>query len=246
MAKLQINCVPCVEPGQALRNAHHAESLGLPRFAMKERPPLLVLGGGLSIRDHIEEVRASTADKWLVGSAFRWWHEQGVEGTFFSVHPSPASVQNVNGVSRALLATQTDPAVFAMLERAEVEVFDLIADLKGGHGVTTATCAPMLAVSMGYTDITFYGCEGNYGHSTHLYMSVDDQYMMKVRCDGQDFLTGAEFLMQSEFLAAALRSYPGMFHEKSGGLLAAMLRNPDYDVTHISRVLHDSMKGAHV
>jgi hypothetical protein len=147
----------------------------------------------------------------------------------------------VSGVERALVATQTDPGVFAMLAGAKVEVFDLVEDLKCAHGVTTASCAPMLSVLMGYRDVSFFGCEGDYRNSTHLYMNADDPYMMRVKCAGEEFLTGAEFLMQSEFLSGVLREYPDMYHDRSGGLLAAMLRDPEYDVTHISKTLNDSL-----
>jgi hypothetical protein len=155
-------------------------------------------------------------------------------------------VDNIVGVKRAILATQTDPGVFELLKEAQVEVFDLLDDLKGAHGATSVTCVPMLAVSMGYTDISFYGCEGNYGEKTHLYMSTQDKFMLRVTCAGEEFLTGAEFLMQSEFLSAAMKSFPTMFKDKSGGLLGAMLRDAEYDVTHLSKTLHDSLEVTNV
>jgi hypothetical protein len=94
---------------------------------------------------------------------------------------------------------------------------------------------------MGYPSVTFYGCEGSYEHTTHLYMHANDDYLMRVRCGGRDWLTGAEFLMQSQFLAAVCRDVPNHFRERSGGLLTAMIETNDYDVLEISRKLNDSI-----
>lgn len=245
MRRLSIKSVPCIGSEQIALNVQHAGSLGLPRVSVRERPPLLVLGGGHSIGAHLKQVRESQHDKWIIGSAFRWWHAHGVTGTFFSVHPSPAALVNIPGVQRAILATQTDPAVFEALKGAQVEVFDLGA-LGGAHGCTSAACAPMLAVNMGYRDITFFGCDGDYPAGTHAYMDVPDPYKMQVRIGRRKFLTGAEFLMQSEFLAAIIRAAPAIYRNGSGGLLSAMVKNPNYDVTHISRTLHESIRGSNV
>lgn len=245
MRRLHINSRPCIEAERIANNVLSAGKRGLPRVSVRERPPLLVLGGGHSIGERLQQVRDSQHDKWIIGSAFRWWHEQGVSGTFFSVHPSPAALVNIPGVQRAILATQTDPAVFDALQTAKVEVFDL-ESLGGAHGCTSAACAPMLAIQMGYREVTFFGCDGDYSAGTHAYMDVPDPYKMQVKIGRRKFLTGAEFLMQSEFLSSIMRAAPTIYRNQSGGLLAAMVEDPNYDVTHISRTLNDSMKGAHV
>lgn len=240
MAKLKINCKPVVPPEETLRNIAYARSLGLPYAKeAKERPPLMVLGGGHSIRSKVEEVKKAPFDKWIIGSAFRFWREQGVEGTFFSVHPSPAALKNIDCVKKALLATVTDPQVFDALNGVDVEIFDLVRGGVVTHASTTATVAPMLAIELGYREVAFYGCDSSYHGSTHAYMSVEDPYLMKVKCGEKEFLTGAEFLMQAEFMAEIIRAAPNVYFNRSGGLLAALVENPDYDVTHISKTLHE-------
>lgn len=245
MAKLKINCVPVIPPEDSVRNITHARTLGLP-FASekKDRPPLMVLGGGHSIRTRVDEVRAFKGDKWIIGSSFRFWREQGVDGRFFSVHPSPAALDNIEGVTKALLATVTDPQVFERLKGADIEIFDLVRGGVVTHATTTATVAPCLAVELGYRQIALYGCDSSYHGSTHAYMNVNDPYLMRVRCGDKEFLTGAEFLMQAEFLAEVIRMAPHVFLNCSGGLLAALVEQPNYDVLAISKTLHESAQAA--
>ena len=241
MAKLQINCVPVVSADETIRHITYARTLGFKFVSEKKRPPLIVLGGGASIREHIDEVKASSADKWIIGSAFKFWSAQGVRGSFFSVHPSKAALNNIHGVRKAVVATVTHPEVLDQFKHtdARVELFDLVRNGVVTNGATSATVIPCLAVEMGYREVTFYGCESNYGDSTHAYMSVADPYLMKVKCGEAEYLTGAEFLMQAEFLAALIKERPGVFKERSGGLLRALISN-DYDVIAISKTLHES------
>jgi hypothetical protein len=242
MAKLKINCKPVVPLEQTQRNIGYAMGLGLPMVSEQSRPPLIVCGGGHSIRQQLDEVRAFKGDRWLIGSSFKFWREHGVDGTFFSVHPSPAALKNIEGVKRAIVSTNTDPAVLDGLiaQGADVQLFDLLQDGQVCHGSTTATVAPIISVKMGYRAVLFYGCDSDYGKTTHAYMSVEDPYLMRVSVNGADFLTGAEFLMQAEFLSAMIRAAPHVFGERSGGLLSALVECGDYDVTHISKTLQES------
>jgi hypothetical protein len=234
MGKLAINCRPVIPSEDIARNIEHARSLGLPFAQEAKRPPLAVLGGGHSINSVLEEVKAFQGDRWIIGSAFRWWHSQGVDGRFFSVHPSAAALKNITGVKKALVCTTTHPEVLAKLN--DVELFDL--PINGG---TSATAVPMLAIQLGYREVTFYGCDSSYHGSTHAYMSVNDPFMMKVECGGEHFLTGAEFLMQAEYLSAMIRAAPHVFSELSGGLLSAMVKHGDYNVLEISEALNNSI-----
>lgn len=248
MAKLTINCKPVIPSEEIAENVRRAAARGLPFVVEKERPPLAVVGGGHSIKYSLEEVRAFPGDKWIIGSSFKWWAEQGVEGTFFSVHPTKAALNNIAGVKRALLSTTTHPLVIDALlaQGARVELFNLVQDDGTvAHGSTTATCAPILAARMGYRDVTFFGCDSNYHGSTHAYMSVADPYLMRVKCEGREFMTGAEFLMQAEFLAEMINAAPHVFKERSAGLLGALVRTKnDYDVLAISKTLNDSAEAA--
>ena len=194
----------------------------------------MVLGGGHSVLKWVDEVKESKADKWAIGSAFNFWWSQGVDPVFYSIHPSAAALANIEGVTRAIVATQTDPDVLARLDN--VELFEL-----ENGGATSATYIPALALKMGYQSITFYGCESNYQNTTHAYMDSGDPYWMVVSCHGERFITGAEFLMQAEFLSATLRG-DKRFRERSGGLLRAMVRSPRYRITHMSPKVQAAME----
>jgi hypothetical protein len=153
---------------------------------------------------------------------------------FYSAHYSSAAVPNVQGVTRAIVACQTHPDVIQeLLKTAEVELFDLVDD-GGNRGSTSVTCVPMLALRMGYREIYLYGCDSSYGDRSHVNFHNHDPYLLKVRSDGHDFLTGVEFLTQAEFMSELIRAAPQVYKNRSGGLLAAMVRTGDYDVLEVS------------
>jgi hypothetical protein len=232
MARLELHARCVVPPERIWENMAHAKASGLPFVEEKERPPLAVLGGGRSAIENLEWVRDFPGDKWLIGSSFKWWTAQGIDGTFYSVHPSPNGLANIEGVERAIVATVTDPSVLEALEGAEIQLFDMEA-----HGATSATAVPYLALKMGYSDVTFIGCESDYNAGSHAYMEASDPFLMKVRCHDQEFLTGAEFTLQAEFLSTVIRGAPHVFRERSGGLLRAMIADPDWEPLAISTQL---------
>lgn len=248
--KLRFYGKGCVPAEQAAQNIAYAKSLGLPFVAEAKHGHLAVCGGGHSIRSHVEEIRNWPGDVWLIGSSYRWWKEQGISGTFFSIHPSACALDNIAGVEKALVATCTNPAVIDKLrETAAIELFDLVAEgQEATHGPTTATAAPYLAVRLGYTQVSFFGCESCYEDTTHLYMNAQDDHRLRVKVGDESFLTGAEFLMQAEFLAMMIRAAPRVFKDRSGGLLSAFVRGIaaadgtlDYDLTHISRKIAEDI-----
>jgi hypothetical protein len=223
------------------RNEAYARSLGLPYVKESERPPLAVVGGGHSILENVAELQSWAGDVWAIGSAFQWCRSQGIKATFFCVDPQPGA-ELVIGAEHAIVATCTDPGVLRALQAigARVEIFDLVATLERcNHGPTSATAVPELAVpDMGYRSVTFFGCESSYGGTTHAYKDHAEPCRIWVQCNGEEFETGAEFLMQAECLAHVLRALPQFFNERSGGLLRALTATPDYDITHVSRKVY--------
>lgn len=186
----------------------------------KGRPPLAVLGGGHSALKYVEEVRAFKGERWIVGSSFQWWKSQGIDGRFFSVHPSTNALKNIDGVTDAVLASVTHPEVLKALGSAKVELFDIES-----CGTTSVTAALYPAVTCGYPHVTLYGFDSSYRNGSHVYMDVKDPWQVVVECDGKEYLTGAEFLKQAEYLAMAVCAAPKYFTNRSEGLLAAMIRS---------------------
>jgi hypothetical protein len=94
----------------------------------------------------------------------------------------------------------------------------------------------------GYRSVTFFGCEGSYGGETHAYTHErrDLRSLMRVKCNGEEFLTTPDMMMQAEFLGELIREAP-MFHERSGGLLSAVVANPEIDVIAATQRIHDAL-----
>ncbi len=98
------------------------------------------------------------------------------------------------------------------------------------HNATTVTAAPWCAPTMGYSDVTFFGCEGSYREQTHAYYDEPVTDLLNVFCSGRFFDTNPGFLMQSIFMAECIRAFPRVFKLRGDGLLAAMVEKPAYYV----------------
>jgi hypothetical protein len=224
-----------------------AACAGFKKVGAHTRPVLAVVAGGPSVSEHIEELRQWPGDLWIVGSAFPWALANGIEGTFFNIDQHPSVAKDCVGAKKAILATCTDPSVFAALN-GEVEVFDV----ENNHYATSLTATPFLAPMMGYTEIHFYGCESSYRDTTHAYRHEywegRGSDTIRVVCNGGAFLTNPSFLMQAEFMAEVVRLAPQLFHIHCDGLLAAMVQNSDYDITHGSAeraaLINDQLRAA--
>jgi hypothetical protein len=136
-------------------------------------------------------------------------------------------------VKRAVLGEECSPALFDAL--SDTELYILTDRTPSGQtlprGGTTATAVALAAPLLGFADTTFFGCEGSYGLSSHnypVYQDPDEPWVI-VRVCGETFRTKAEFLLQSYILAELVHAFP-IYEERSGGLLAALVRDNQYEV----------------
>jgi hypothetical protein len=226
------------------RNEAYAGSLGFPWFGRAGRPRLAIVGGGPSIARKIDALRRWDGDIWAINGAHNWLRDKDINSTFFSIDPKPIVAKCCAGAKRAVLATCCDPSVFDALKGADITAVKIGP---GGleNGPTSATTAPVIATEMGYRQLTFFGCESSYGDITHAYHG-DVAYgsLLQVACNGESFLTNPAFFMQAEMLAALIREAPSVFKDESGGLLSAMVADPDYDITAASQSIHDGLRAA--
>ena len=233
----------------------NCHALGIPSIKGTGRVRLAVIGGGHSVKDHIQELRDFDGDRWIIASAFHWCQEQGIDGTFFSVCPQPKIAQLATGAKDAILASCSHPDVFTELKDAYVQYFDLVSegDMMN-HGVSAATSTFVQALLVGYTDITFYGCDSSYldGQTTHAYEDARHPYELRVKANGEEFLTDPLLMLQAEYMAKmlslpikdALTGKPvQIFKEKSGGLLRALISDPDYDIVGGTPAVRDILYG---
>lgn len=209
-----------------------------------ESDRLAVVGGGPSIHQTMEMVRAFDGEVWAINGAYWFLKEHGIEATFFSIDPSVSVARYVNSsVKRAVISTFNAPEVFELLKGADLCVADL--DVLG-NGPTTSTTAPHISLEMGHRHITFFGCEGSFPEKgTHAYANCvpPDSYLM-VKVGGHEFRSSPDMLMQAEFLAELIRAAPGVYAEESGGLLRALIANSDYDITAATQDIHEQLKVA--
>lgn len=236
--KINFTSAGCVPVAGLERNEAYARRLGFPKWSPAASPNLAVVGGGPSIANHIEELASWDGDIWAINGAYRWCRDRGIDAAFFTIDPQPETTELAVEVERAVLSVQCDPSMFDALHGTDIEAFEA-----GPAYATTATAAPALAIRKGHSSVWFYGCEGSYDGATHAYdhFRRDLKNLMRVRCNGQEFLTTPDMMMQTEFLGSLIREAP-CFHERSGGLLAAFIASPEIDVIAATQRIHDAMR----
>jgi hypothetical protein len=242
MAKITFSAFLPVDDDVVRANDRHARALGL-MFTGKiaaHNKRLAVVGGGPSLRTTLPELKAWEGDIWAINGAYGFLRTQGIEATLLSLDPHPIVAKWAPGATKALLSTRCDPSVFAILKDADVRLIELNDDGRAGicAGSSTATAAFDLGTDLGYRSITFFGCEGSYPQgATHAYQDEARDMQFLVACNGGEYLTAADFYVQSVEMAQVIRLYPQHFHERSGGLLAALIAEPEHDIIKVSRAL---------
>lgn len=225
-----------VEQDQLERNVAHALSLDLPLIegiAHANHGPLAVVGGGNSSADQIEILREWPGWIWAINGTCRWLESHGIESILFSVDPDPCLAELCQGVKRAMLASHCDPSAFEALKGAEVMIFhgaQWNAQVKKPliGGTTSATRVMLPAMMMGHQEVHYFGCEGSFRESTHTFKNENDYpRQVIVRAARRDYRSTLQFLVQSENLAMLIRKEPRVFKDRSGGLLGAMIADPD-------------------
>lgn len=220
---------PCV-PVEVMRaNAAHTRTLGLP--SVEYAGHVAVVGGGPSLADHLDELRAWDGPIWAINATWKWLKDRGIKATFFTIDPKPQAGLKLERGESALVASVCCAELFASLRAGNVRTFDLAFDVAEGvqSGVTSATATPHLAVKMGHSSVTFFGCDGSFeGHDAYVYPTDLPADLVVVEAGGRGFATKPEFIMQTEDLAAFCRDLPTVCRNRSDGLLAALIDNPEW------------------
>lgn len=201
-----------------------------PEPARANTTRLAVVGGGPSAEDHLDEIE-QFVDVWAINGAWKWCQTMGVKATLFTIDPvftEPAD--------KAILADICDPVLAGNCTEVSVVKLDGIA-----RGSTSATAVPHIAINLGYREVHFFGCEGSFGERTHTFKDIGGSRLL-VEVGGMEFLTNPQMLMQCEVLAEMIRMAPHVFISHCGGLLEAMVADPDYDCLAGSQAIHDAMR----
>lgn len=212
--KIVGECVATLEQlrANARANAHQ------PRISRRK---LAVVGGGPLVVNHLEELRQWTGDIWAINWTAEWLKKQGIKSTLLTIDPQFMDID----CDDRLLASLCDPRMFIGNCRA----FDLSETHTDGiaGGQSTAVRAPLLALKMGYNEIVFFGCEGSYSDATHADRDEKPPHVLIVRAGGTDYKVTTDMLLQCEELSKLISTFNGVFNNRSGGLLQAMIDHPD-------------------
>jgi hypothetical protein len=220
-----------------------SRSLNLPEVSQSgpKGKLLAIVGGGQSAKDNLEVLRSWPGDIWAINGTCVWLKEQGVRSVFVTVDPQQAIAKIAAQADSALVASVCHPDVFKVLA-GKCQVFhtehaDVVDPILGGS--TTAMRTPLLAVRMGYADVVYFGCEGSFADTTHVFKDESALFPAQViiRANGQEFRTNLQFMDQSEGLAQLITAMPEIYSERSGGLLRAMIEDPEWEVVALSRDL---------
>lgn len=228
--KLLFRAEGCIPLADVLENVRLSKLRGL-REPAGNGKRLALVGGGPSAADHVETLRNWPGEVWAINGAARWCWERGIKATLVTFHPW---VEVPECVTRIILGEECSPALFDAC--AGRELYVLNDETPSGQvlprGGTTATAVAIKFPFLGFFDVTLFGLEGSYsGHVTHNYTVYEDpnEPWVIVEANGQTFRTKAEFLLQGRWLAEFIHAYP-IYEERSGGLLAALVKDHDYDV----------------
>jgi hypothetical protein len=241
--KIILNALGCISPAQITENITNNKALGYQAEChLPNRPPLAIVGGGRSILSHLDELRAWPGDIWGINHTFTWLRDRGIRARFYTADPRYLPDLDIRPGDDVLIATYSDRGLFQQCAAGNVRTFQ---HWENGvvPGITSAGTALTLAMSLGYGDVTYFGCESSFGgDETHVYVDDVPADLVRVVCNGEAFLSKLEFLHQAILLATAVRGLPDIFKERSGGLLAAMVEDPDWDITHGTRELHAQLR----
>lgn len=204
--------------GNAIKNAHLAVFGQQPTHARK----LAVVGGGPLVVNDLDELRAWDGDIWGINDTAEWLTNHGVECTLFTID----AIQRPVKARDLIAATWCDPKLFEAFE-GRYQAFHMLQTHPEGvqGGAFTASSAPGVALRLGYTDVSFFGCEGSFEVSSHVDRHETEDCQLIVEAGGKKYLTLPRYLIQCDELCQMF-GLSKVFKNRSGGLLKAILEHP--------------------
>lgn len=198
-------------------------NLCLPLSSMPEvrSSKLAIVGSGPSLRQHFQELADFDGEIWAINGAWGWLHSHGVEATFFSIDPLPIVAAFSQGAKKVILASQCDPAVFGARMHDGARVTRITREALGGF---SAVGASVFARDVGFKEVSLFGCECSFKpEQVHVDGRQLDEVFFIIGVGEDEFLTRMPYYQQALGLSAIIAEYPGLFHERSGGLLGALV-----------------------
>jgi len=192
MAKIHWVSAPTVSEGARAANAVEIQALGLPKHVGAGR--LAVIGGGPSIKDHVDELRNWDGAIWAVNGTINWCMDHGIDAWFYTCDASPITKwgYDLSRVKKSVLAPDCSIDMVRYFQGTGAKI-ELTAPLESGP--TSANAADFLAIEAGYSQVTYFGCEGSFEpSSTHAFASSEIEDWLAVEVGGDLYRTKAEFI----------------------------------------------------
>ena len=231
--------ITCNTGGEIIkRNLHKTDVGNYTRLTydygkVLRKPPCAVVGGGPSTAVSLDILKAWQGDIFAINDTAGYLSDNGISSFLFAIDCSRIPYKIGPLVKGALFASRCHRRQFNLFTKDKIRTFDLAEDYQGGTtGGPTAVCrTPLQLLRMGYTAITYFGCDGSFANLDHTHVSglqkVAHDNMMFVKVNEIDYLTNASLTVQSEYLSRVLLKYPQYLVCASGGLLRAMMEHPD-------------------
>lgn len=220
---IDFTAVSRVNDKDVARNIAYSETLQCPQWRAGA-PRLAIVGGGASVLDHVATLQYWPGQIWAINGAWRWCQGWDIDAIFYSIDAKPDIAPLASGADLAVLAPRCHPETFRVCGNP-----CLIG--KETYGSTSATTAPIHAIRAGHRELFFFGCEGSFGEMSHAYKDISrDCTLLKVKCNGKEFMTSPQMVIQTEYLGDQIRAAPAVLHDRSCGLLAAYIESPEIDV----------------
>ncbi len=194
-------------------------------------PPCAVVGGSPNLVGSLDILRKWKGDIFTINATAGYLSDQGISNYLYAIDCDPNPWRIGPLTKGAVFASRVHREQMKQFKRAQVRIFDMAEESNTGiEGGPTAACrAPHLFLRMGYMGIYFFGIDGCFTNMTHITGTQKDAHanMLIIRVNDMDYVTNAAFLLQHQHMIEAFKKYPQFLHNASGGLLKAMLENPD-------------------
>jgi hypothetical protein len=210
--------------------------------------PLAIVGSGPSMLNLLDEIRQFPGDVFGINATADFLIRNGREDTiFFSMDPDPCIADMIGVAKRGVVCSSCDPSVFDKLKPVRMFHTEQSRQKKFiGGSCTSVTRIPILSGKMGYRHVFFYGCEGSFAvDTTHVGRNEDREDQIIIQAGENIYRTSPDMMVQCEYLAECFRKVPNRFHNRSGGLLQAMLDYPDtWEVVAVSKSVFAKLEAA--
>ena len=227
--------------------ANAKANAGLPEVEKTMTPrgrKLAIIGGGPSVAEHAEELRAWDGDIWSVNRTSNWLVPNGIRSVLYAVDacPDPNYWPNPENVDGAIMAVMCAPNIVAMYRPIQLFDVHLSADMQYIGGSTAVTSSMTLVAAMGYRDVHYFGCEGSFGFTDHIDRDDAPAKQLIVRAGGVDYRTDPQMYLQCQEMEWLFRKFPHHYKNRSGGLLEAMSVHRNWEVVVVNAAFREQLE----